>query len=104
MSAKLVLVEMEELAPTVQAVIHADAKLDGQAIIVPKVRLSIDTLLNHIVPNKRPWPYRYKRLPFLLNLFFSLFPKEVCVSKTVVFNDFFCIFLHRLKYYWLKYY
>ena len=41
MSATKVLAKMEELALTVMEVIHANAKMDGQAKIVTKVRLSI---------------------------------------------------------------
>ena len=41
MSATKVLAKMEELALTLMEVIHANAKMDGQAIIVTKVRLSI---------------------------------------------------------------
>ena len=41
MSATKVLAKMEELALTVLEVIHANAKMDGQAKIVTKVRLSI---------------------------------------------------------------
>ena len=43
MSATVVLAKMEELAPTVMKVIHANAKMGGQALIVTRVRLSIYT-------------------------------------------------------------
>ena len=43
MSATVILAKMEELAPTVMEVIHVVAKMDGQATIVTKVRLSIYT-------------------------------------------------------------
>ena len=43
MSATVVLAKMEELAPTVMELIHANAKMGGQAIIATKVRLSIYT-------------------------------------------------------------
>ena len=45
MRATEVLAKMERLAPTVKEVIHADARMDGQAIAVTKVRLSIDTCI-----------------------------------------------------------
>ena len=43
MNATVVLAKMEELVPTVMEVILAVAKMDGRAIIVTKVRLSIYT-------------------------------------------------------------
>ena len=43
MSATVVLAKMEELAPTVMEVIHANAKMGGQALIVTRVSLSIYT-------------------------------------------------------------
>ena len=43
MSATVILAKMEELAPTVVEVIHAAVKMDGQAMIVPKVWFSIYT-------------------------------------------------------------
>ena len=43
MSVTVILAEMEELAPTPKEVICADARKDGQAMIVTKVKLSIHT-------------------------------------------------------------
>ena len=43
MSATVVLAKMLELAPTVMEVIHANAKMGGQALIVTRVSLSIYT-------------------------------------------------------------
>jgi len=37
MSATVVLAKMEELAPTVMEVIHANAKMGGQALIVTRI-------------------------------------------------------------------
>ena len=45
MSVTVILAEMEELAPTPKEVICADARKDGQAMIVGKVKLSICTIL-----------------------------------------------------------
>ena len=39
----MILAKMEELAPTPKEVICADARKDGQALIVTKVKLSIHT-------------------------------------------------------------
>ena len=47
MSATVVLAKMEELAPTVMEVIHAIAKMDGQAKIAIKVSLSCYTSLQN---------------------------------------------------------
>ena len=43
MSATKVLAKMEELALTVMEVIHANAKMGGQALFVTRVSLSIYT-------------------------------------------------------------
>ena len=43
MSATEVLAKMEGIAPTVKEVFHANVRMDGQATIVTKGRLSIDS-------------------------------------------------------------
>jgi len=50
MSATKVLAKMEELALTVLEVIHANAKMDGQAIIVTKIAGLVLAKMEELAP------------------------------------------------------
>ena len=72
MSATVILAKMEELAPTVMEVIHANVKMGGQALIVNKVRLSIHTSPKYWW-NKQPKGIKWSAVPLLCSTFSLVF-------------------------------